>query len=566
MRTVIWKPASVLFLLSIGLLNFNQAAVGEDATAGQTSIPRGANHKAAFSFALEPEQVPAGGTMTLRVRATVDREWHVYPMEGVVVNQPTVISLEGIDGLRLEGKFEANPAPTVHFDPSNKTARHHEGVVEWTGRYRVPEQASGKVLLRGQILFQTCRGKVCLPPTTLKFQHEIYVQNDRGANPGNSDPPAASPTDSEPAPLQTASPPATPAEPGAPAEQTEEQATALIQERLGVQRFKVYPGDTQVTSIGGALALGFLAGIILNVMPCVLPVVSLKIYGFVQQAGEDRGRVRLLGLTFGLGILTVFLILAAFTAAMGVGWGEQFQQPSFAVGMIALVVLFTLGMFEVYTIQLPGSVSALDSQVARKEGLVGSYCKGMLATVLATPCTGPFLGATLAYAVAQPAPVIFAIYAAIGLGMAFPYVVLAWQPQWMKLMPAPGEWMNTLKHLMGFLLFGTALWLLWQRRSDGELVVWTVGFCLFVAFGAWVYGRWSTPWSSARQRWAAPFAAVAIMVLGGYFCFGVMYSRPEQAQRVATIEYGEWRRFDLDQFLAARQQGKTVVVDWTADW
>lgn len=537
-------------------------AVGQGVTPELNGIARGATHKAEFSFGLEPQQVAAGSTITLRVRATVDREWHLYPTEGVVRNQPTVISLEGIDGLRLEGKFEASPSPTVDFDPVKQlTERHHEGVVEWTGRFRVPEHASGKATLRGKILFQTCRGSMCLPPTTLTFQQDINVIGSPGAITGSSEPRVA------PAPKPTTAPPTSPSTtaPGEANGQTDEQAMALIRERLGVDRFQVYPGDSQVNSIGGALAFGFLAGLILNVMPCVLPVVSLKIYGFVQQAGEDRRRMRLLGLAFGLGILTVFLILAGLTTAMGVGWGEQFQKPAFAVGLIALVVLFTLGMFEVYTLQLPGTVSALDSQVARKEGLVGSYCKGMLATLLATPCTGPFLGATLAYAVAQPALTIFAIYAAIGLGMAFPYVVLAWQPQWMKWMPAPGEWMNTLKHVMGFLLFGTALWLLWQRRSDGELVVWTVGFCLFVAFGAWVYGRLCTPWSSARQRWAAPFAAVAIMVVGGYFCFGVMYTRQE-SQPLARIDYGEWQRFDLEQFLAARQQGQTVVVDWTADW
>lgn len=195
---------------------------------------------------------------------------------------------------------------------------------------------------------------------------------------------------------------------------------------IGDETFAVVRTQRQIGGLAAALGFGFLAGLILNVMPCVLPVVSLKIYGFVKQAGEDRGRVRLLGLAFGAGILFVFLILASLAAYAGLGWGQQFQSDKFLVAMVALMVAFALGMFDVYTIQLPGLVGNVEAAAAQREGVAGSFAKGALATLLATPCSGPFLGATLAYALTQPPAVIFAIFASIGVGMAFPYVLLAW--------------------------------------------------------------------------------------------------------------------------------------------
>ncbi|MBI3466434.1 MAG: hypothetical protein HY000_25760 [Planctomycetes bacterium] len=340
---------------------------------------------------------------------------------------------------------------------------------------------------------------------------------------------------------------------------------AAPQEVLAVVRTQ-----RQIGGLAAALGFGFLAGLILNVMPCVLPVISLKIHSFVKQAGEERQRVRLLGLAFGAGIVFVFLILAGLAAFAGLGWGQQFQSDKFLVAMIALLVLFALGMFEVYAFRLPGFVSDVEAATAHREGIAGSFAKGMLATLLATPCSGPFLGATLAYALTQPPAMIFAIFAAIGLGMASPYMLLAWNPGWLRIMPRAGEWMNTFKQLMGFLLLGTAAWLLWQRRSNGELVVWTVVFCLFVALGAWLYGRWSQPLASAAKRFAAPLAAAALIGFGAQFCFGLMYSPPAHASiNQTTAEVGSsaaWQPFSLDKFLALRREGKTVVVDWTADW
>jgi thiol:disulfide interchange protein DsbD len=181
----------------------------------------------------------------------------------------------------------------------------------------------------------------------------------------------------------------------------------------------------------------------------------------------------------------------------------------------------------------------------------------------------------------QSPPIIFSTLTAVGVGMGIPYVLLALEPRWMKIMPRPGDWMRTFKEFMGFLLLGTAVWLLWQRRKNGELVVWTVAFSTFVAMAGWLYGRWSDPLKSTAKRMAAPLLALLLIGVGAYFSFAVMYEPPRRSttpEAVAQLEpYSaaadgsrndnyHWQPFNLDAILAARAKGRTVVVDWTADW
>ena len=312
-----------------------------------------------------------------------------------------------------------------------------------------------------------------------------------------------------------------------------------------------------ITSLWWALLLGFLAGVILNVMPCVLPVISIKILSFVQQAKEDRARVFKLGLAFAGGILFVFLILAGLAAFAGQSWGEQFQSSAFLKAMIALVFLFALGMFDLYEFTVPGFVTQTGAET--KEGYLGAFAKGMLATVLATPCSGPFLGGTLAWALKQPPLVIFTIFASIGLGMAFPYVVLTAHPAFLKIVPKPGAWMNRFKEFMGFVLMGTVVYLMTILPSNQ--VVWVVCFCLFLAMGAWIFGKVTGPWKPKGHRLFWRTVALLVIAGGGWLSFGVL--QPLYSQEA---ERGGWRPFEMGAFLKALEEGRNVVVDWTADW
>ncbi len=199
------------------------------------------------------------------------------------------------------------------------------------------------------------------------------------------------------------------------------------------------------TSLGLFLVFAALGGLLLNLMPCVLPVISLKILGLVSQTGAEAGRVRLLGLAFAGGIAAAFAGLALLVVALRaggqqLGWGFQFQSPGFVMAMCALVFALGLSLFGVFTVQLPG-LSAVGVQ-PKGEGALGSFLNGILATVLATPCTAPFLGAAMGFAFAQPGPVVLGIFLASGAGMALPYLVLALRPGWTRWLPKPGAWME----------------------------------------------------------------------------------------------------------------------------
>ncbi|MFN0244657.1 MAG: thioredoxin family protein [Planctomycetota bacterium] len=316
--------------------------------------------------------------------------------------------------------------------------------------------------------------------------------------------------------------------------------------------------DEATHGLGIWLLLAFIAGVLLNVMPCVLPVVSIKILSFVQQAGESRSRILQLGLAFSAGILVVFVVLAALAAFAGKGWGEQFQSPNFIVVMIAVVFAFSLSMFDVFELGVPSGVGNLGAGMAR-EGLGDAFFKGAMATVLATPCSGPFLGSTLAWSVAQPTATIFLIFVVIGLGMAAPYVLLTANPAALKLVPRPGAWMQTFKHLMGFLLLGTVVYLMTSLRQD--LLLFTVGFLLFVAIGCWWWGRFATFDQKLGARLTTLGVALAIVAVGARLSF-------VDLRKLFSTGGGEleWVEFDPVALERHHAEGRTVFVDFTANW
>jgi len=292
---------------------------------------------------------------------------------------------------------------------------------------------------------------------------------------------------------------------------------------------------------------------ILNVMPCVLPVISIKILSLVQQAKEDRKTVFIHGLVFSAGILAVFLILAFAAANAGHSWGEHFQSSTFLVAMIIVIFLFSLGLFDVYTIEVPGFVSRQGGQA--REGLGGSFLKGMLATLLATPCSGPFLGGTLAYALSKPPEIIFAIFASIGVGMAIPYVILTAHPAFLRFVPKPGPWMVRFKELMGFVLLGTVVYLL--GIVSNELRIWVIGVCLILGLAAWIFGKVTGPERSLAHRMFWRTVAIVIAVGLSYWTHGLL---------VVGSHLLEKEPFNFARLQALGQEGRTVMVDWTADW
>jgi DsbC/DsbD-like thiol-disulfide interchange protein/cytochrome c biogenesis protein CcdA len=214
------------------------------------------------------------------------------------------------------------------------------------------------------------------------------------------------------------------------------------------------------------LGLGFIGGLILNVMPCVLPVIALKIFGFIRQAGESPRRILALGFTFVAGIFAWFLFLAALLvsfklAGHQLNWAFQFQHPAFVALMVVILLLFSLNLLGLFEIVLPGHLQSTINEAASQEGYAGTFWHGVFATLMATPCTAPFLGPALGFALAQPAPTVFAMFGSIAAGMSAPYAILAVKPGWLRYLPKPGIWMVRVKQALGVLLLGTVCWLGW---------------------------------------------------------------------------------------------------------
>jgi thiol:disulfide interchange protein DsbD len=325
------------------------------------------------------------------------------------------------------------------------------------------------------------------------------------------------------------------------------------------------------------LLYAFIGGLILNIMPCVLPVIALKILGFVSESRSDPRHVRKLGLVYALGVLVSFLALAAVVigvkaAGHRAGWGMQFGSPVFVVCLTTLVMLVALNLFGVFEVTLGGRALAAAGGRASRHGAAGAFFNGVLATVLATPCTAPFLSIALGFAFAQKAPVILLMFLAVGVGLASPYVVLSWNPAWLKLLPKPGAWMVKFKIAMGFPMLATAVWLFnLASGSYGKSVLWLGVFLVLVAFAAWIFGEFV---QRGRSRKGVALAIVLILLIGGY-SFALENQLNWRAPITAPDATGSlkespdgiaWQRWSPEAVAKARGDGRPVIVDFTADW
>jgi thiol:disulfide interchange protein DsbD len=309
-------------------------------------------------------------------------------------------------------------------------------------------------------------------------------------------------------------------------------------------------------SLGAILFFAFLGGLILNVMPCVLPIIALKVLGFVKQSAEAPGRVRSLGIVYGMGVIASFLVLAGL--AIGVqhaggiaNWGDAFRNPRFQFALTVLMTLIALNLFGVFEITLSSGAAGAASDLASRQGISGAFFNGVLATVLATPCTAPFLSAALAFAFTQSATVIVGVFTAAGVGFAFPFVLLCAQPRWLKLMPKPGAWMEKFKIAMGFPMLATAVWLMWLSTT-GDDVLWLGIFLVILAMAAWVWGEFV----QRGTRHPGLAAVICIVLIAGDF--GLRF---ETKPSPAAIAWQTWSPQAVEQ---AQRDGHPVLVDFTA--
>lgn len=304
-----------------------------------------------------------------------------------------------------------------------------------------------------------------------------------------------------------------------------------------------------------ALLAALLGGLILNLMPCVLPVLSIKLLSVVSHGGAERKATRRAFLASSAGILASFVLLASAAIAVKaagatVGWGMQFQEPIFLVFMIVVVTLFAANLWGLFEITLPAGLGGVLGN-APSRGLTGHFLTGALATLLATPCSAPFLGTAIAFALSRGAGEIYAIFAALGLGLALPYLAVATFPALATGLPRPGPWMATLRRLLALALAATALWLLWVLASaSGRTAALGVGSTMAAAVAALVF--------LPRARVAVAGLIVFAFVMPA--AFGTS-ATPETRDDAAF-----WRAFDRQAIPRLVAEGKTVFVDVTADW
>jgi thiol:disulfide interchange protein DsbD len=322
-------------------------------------------------------------------------------------------------------------------------------------------------------------------------------------------------------------------------------------------------------SVAGTMLLALLGGLILNLMPCVFPVLGIKILGFVNQAGHQRSKIVAHGLVFTLGVLLSFWSLAGVLAVLRaggdqLGWGFQLQSPVFVYALAVLLLVFALNMSGVFEFGL--GATAVGGELQMKSGYAGSFFTGVLATVVATPCSAPFLAPALGAALAVSTLESFAIFTSIGIGLSTPYLLLSIFPDAVKVLPRPGAWMETFKQFMAFPLYATVGYLIWvlAAQTSDESFRSVLFSLVLVAMAVWMYGRWNAPGSSAGR---ARFGVVSLVVVGA---FGLWVGWPTEASATATkpgaapaIVWGAWSPETVSKL---RAEGRTIYVDFTARW
>ncbi|HEU4772060.1 MAG TPA: thioredoxin family protein, partial [Candidatus Udaeobacter sp.] len=304
-----------------------------------------------------------------------------------------------------------------------------------------------------------------------------------------------------------------------------------------------------------------------------LPVISLKIFGFVQQAGQSRQKIFRSGIAFAIGIFAWFIALAVLLIALkGAGrdvtWGGfQFTNPYFVLVLSVIVLVFALNLFGVFEVSLPQSVSRSLLSTSDRKDLLGSFFQGVFATVLATPCTAPFLGTALGFAFTQSAAIILAMFVAIAAGMSAPYLLLSAQPAWLRFLPRPGPWMLHVKQFMGFLLLATLLFLLYVLGAERGLegATWASCFLLVISVACWMKGAFVVPTASAMKR-TIVFALMLVLLIGsGVYFIGDKFHSAKIASADSQI-HGDWHPFTPERLQTELDQGRTVFVDFTAAW
>ena len=507
-------------------------------------------------IATAPSPLAPGQTGTLTFTAAPDARFHVYVAAVDDAQSSTNFVVTEKAGLLVGAPTTKEPVVTEVLFKGLPPIKYHKGKVSWTLPVHAPEDAkAGEHVVEGMIAYQACQDKSCLPPVALKFKATIVVGEGKTADTAieltkakardafdaAAEKKWVDKIDASGGESPTAKPDAV--VPAAPTSATPKE-----------------PPQKSSLSFPLVLLFALIGGVILNVMPCVLPVVGLKIMSFVQQAGEDRRRILMLNIVYVLGILSVFAILAALAVLLSFSWGEQFTYFPVRLGLTLLLFALALSYLGVWEIPVPGMASGKGSQeLQNREGYPGAFFKGVFATILATPCSGPLLGGILGLTFGlRPYQTVIVIMT-VGLGMSLPYLIIGANPKLVSWLPKPGNWMETLKEFLAFLFLGTVAFFFNQFSDDHKLPVFVA--LIGVWFGCWLIGKVPN-WESLQKRLIAWSSGIASATLIGILAFRLLgpVELPPGEKAIP------WEPYDEARLVQLQSEGKTVLVDFTAKW
>ncbi len=462
----------------------------------------------------------------LFVTATITPGYHVFAIDqgtlpaGGGGPAATRIELQGPSSVRLSGAFRPFEPPLTHVDKEawpGLELREHEGQVTWYAPIELAAEVDPTTLtVEGLIHLQACNPQTCIP-LDLSFAAKL----------GRDLP--------------------IPPDPRLPGKQPTEAGNQSAGSEL---------------SLWSVVGYAVLGGLILNLMPCVLPVIGLKVLSFAKQGGQSRLQILGLNLAYVAGMLLVFLLLATLAALMKLGlsnesfgWGELNTLTWFKVGMSSLVFAMALSFLGVWEIPIPGFASSgKATELSAREGAMGAFTMGIFTTILATPCSGPFLGPVFGYTLSQSPLVIYLVFGSVGFGMALPYLLIGAVPSLVSWLPKPGAWMDTFKQLLGFVLLATVVWLLSSIHPNYFIA--TLSLLFGIWFACWWIGRTSLT-APAPVRQTAWIGGIGVAILIGVGAFHFLTPGKSLLP---------WQPYSRAALAAARAEGKTVLVDFTAQW
>jgi thiol:disulfide interchange protein len=496
---------------------------------------READSLSEWTIQLSKSKATPGETVELIVRGKPDDTYHLYMYDpsDEVSEWRTLFYLKQKGGLKA-GRPIANKSSKHKDFGTGEEVGYYEGEVEWRIPLRVPIDAiPNSYPIVGSVGYQACNENSCDQPRGIEFRTEIEITDGIA----NSAPMMAS---------------------------MKAVAFKSIAELPKRNRWIDESRLAKTLSMKDLLSkfcLAMLGGLILNVMPCVLPVIGLKILGFVSEAAGDRKSASRLTLVYALGIISLILALGILSVTVraitgqAYGWGEQFGSVAFRIASTSFMFALALSFLGVWEIPIPGfATGGKSAELASREGYLGAFFKGVITTILATPCSAPFLGGVFVVALSQPSWVVLIIFTGVGLGMALPYLLLAAQPSLLSFIPKPGPWMETFKEFLAFPMLLAVV--MFVNGFTGDQKIAMLASLIFVWFACWMVGR-VAPWSEAAVKWRARGIAAVIALAGTWGAFYFMQPSP---YRLAWKSYNEE---SLDQLVG---DGRTVLIDFTAEW